>query len=99
MHFSKGEQTPSLYNSPSMILYGLALACILLIYASSSAGWFHRRKVIISVLQSLLCVGEAVRIALSIKSTESAFNTSKKTLGGKGPLSGRLDQHINMFVV
>jgi hypothetical protein len=53
-------------------------------YASSSAGWFPRRKVIISALQSLLCVGEMVRIALSIKSVKGAFNTSKNTSGGRG---------------
>jgi hypothetical protein len=69
-----------------MILYDLALACILLMYASSSTGWFPRRKVIIYVLQSSLYVGETIKIALSIKSTKGEFNTLKKTLGGRGAL-------------
>jgi hypothetical protein len=84
MHCSKGEQTPSLYNSPSMILYGLALTCILLMYVSSSTGWFPQRNVMIYILQSSLCVGETVRIALPIKSTKGAFNTSKNSSGGRG---------------
>jgi hypothetical protein len=83
-HFSRGEQTPSLYNSPSMILYGLVLACILLMYASSSTGWFPQRKVMISVLQSSLCVGDTVKIVLSINSTEGAFSILKNTSGVEG---------------
>jgi hypothetical protein len=64
-----------------MVLYGLALAYILLMYASSSTEWSPQRKVLIYVLQPSLCVGEIGMIALSIKSTEGAFNTSKNTLG------------------
>jgi hypothetical protein len=38
----------------------------------------------IDVLQSPLYVGETVKIALSINSTEGAFNTLKNTSGAEG---------------
>jgi hypothetical protein len=38
MHLKRGEKTPSLYNSPSIILHGLVLAYIILTYTSSSIG-------------------------------------------------------------
>jgi hypothetical protein len=38
----------------------------------------------ISVLQSSLCIGDTVRIALSINSYEGAFNISKNTSGRRG---------------
>jgi hypothetical protein len=38
----------------------------------------------ISILQSLLCVGDTLRMALSIRSTEGVVSTSKNTLRVRG---------------
>jgi hypothetical protein len=38
----------------------------------------------ISILQSSLCVAKIANTTLSMRSTEGALKTSKKTLGGRG---------------
>lgn len=82
IHLSNNEQTHSLNNSASMILYVLILVSILPIQTSSSVGYFPYR--IISNNQSSLWIREMVNITIASSLIQGAFRNLNNTLSGKG---------------